>query len=141
MKRFGLFLLAAVLPAVLAGCTGEQIAHFLELPTYEDMAGVYHLTKMTTIDGGDTVTRVPPEISGTITLTRARAYTLDTTISGERIAHSGIYTISPYEVTDTAFLLTLQWEEEPYFISDGGRKLASMRFREGVLTTIEFRRS
>ena len=94
MKKVGLLLLAVVIVA-LPGCGLTDSEDFY--PTPSNMAGVYNLTKMEVTGGGATITRVPPEISGGITLTSVGTYSLDITIPGDHITRSGTYTISEPE--------------------------------------------
>ena len=132
MKRIGLFLLAVVMVAGLAGCpnSGDDFS-----PTVSNMAGVYTPTKVTYTEGGITVTLVPPDISGTLNLTAVGTYTVDLTMGGTRETFSGTYAISG----DT--IIFDGDGSEHGTITDDGRKISITGVDEGQAIFIEFIRS
>ena len=129
MKKVGLFLLAVVMMVGVAGCGGGDDFS----PSLSNMAGVYTPTKVTYLEGGATVTFVPPDISGTLNLTTTGSYTIDFTIRGERNTGSGTYAISG----DT---IIVDGGDGSGPITDDGRKF-SLTFVDGSTMTIEFTRS
>jgi hypothetical protein len=95
MNKLGLLLAAASLTC-LVGCGPGDTFFF---PSYENMADDYDLTEVeiyqSDIHSGENSTTilVPPEISGTLILTKEKTYNLDVTIQGKHITRSGTFYI------------------------------------------------
>jgi len=133
MKRFGLFLLAVVMVAGMAGCggSGDDFS-----PSLSNMAGVYTVTKMTNTEGGVTTNLVPPSLSGTITLTSTGTYTLVVAFQGkgEPLKIEGTYAI-----VDSTIVLVESNTSGP--ITDDGRKFSVTGTKGDLTVTLEFSRS
>jgi hypothetical protein len=128
MKKIGLFLLAVVMVVGVAGCGGGSDFS----PTYSNMAGVYTPTKVTYTEGATTVTFVPPDISGSMSLSTAGRFDLDFTLRGERVTGSGTYGISGDVIV---------FSDGAGPITDDGRKFSITGVEAGQTMTIEFTRS
>lgn len=129
MKKIVLFLLAIAMMAGLAGCGGGDDKFS---PTVSNMAGVYTPTKVTYTEGASTATFVPPDVSGTLTLTSAGTFIIDFTIRGERSTSSGSYAIAGD---------TIVFSDGSGPITDDGRKFSITGVDGGGTITIEFTRS
>ncbi len=129
MKKIVLFLLAVIMVAGGAGCSGDDFS-----PTTSNMAGIYNFTKITVTDGGVTGTIIAPDVSGTIILTSIGTYTVDIRIGGDRTAGSGTYAISG----DT---IIIDNGDGIGPITDDGRKFSFTTVEGGTTGVFEFTRS
>jgi len=129
MRKIGLFLLAVVMMVGVAGCSGDDFS-----PTVSNMAGIYNLTKVTSTEGGVTVTFVSPDVTGTANLTTAGTYTVDITLEGDRQTGGGTFAISG----DT---IVLDGGDASGPITDDGRKFSVSSVDGGQTLTFDFTKS
>ncbi len=90
MKRL---LVVASIPLILLSCGSDN-------PSNSSVAGTYAMQSMTLVSGGVTISLLPPDVTGSLTLTDSR-YTVTFSAPQEGVSdsNSGTYTLSGNTLT------------------------------------------